>query len=102
MLPNYENYKLLSTGWMVNMNTQTPIIKIKNYFQYHINSTQILDSPRFSHRGILIDSSRHFLSKRVILDNLDLMEMNKMNVFHWHITDDPAFPYESSTFPNMR
>jgi len=68
---------------------------------YQINSTKILDSPRFSHRGILIDSSRHFLSKRVILDNLDLMEMNKMNVFHWHMTDDPAFPYESSTFPNM-
>ena len=71
-------------------------------FQYEIKSTQIMDQPRFSHRGVMLDSSRHFLSKKVIFDNLDLMEMNKMNVFHWHLTDDPAFPYESLRFPNMR
>jgi len=50
----------------------------------------------------MLDSSRHFLSMRAILDNLDLMEMNKMNVFHWHITDDNSFPYQSSTFPDLR
>lgn len=61
----------------------------------------MLDSPRFSWRGILIDSSRHFLSKRVIFEQLDLMEINKYNVLHWHITDDNSFPYESVTFPNM-
>ncbi len=60
-----------------------------------------MDHPRFSWRGIMLDSSRHFLSKRVIKDNLDLMEMNKMNVFHWHLTDDNAFPYESFTYPNL-
>lgn len=68
---------------------------------YQVNSVQVMDQPRFSHRGVMLDSSRHFLSKRVIFDNLDLMEMNKMNVFHWHISDDPAFPYESLRFPNM-
>ena len=67
-----------------------------------INSTLVQDEPRYPYRGVMLDSSRHFLSKKVILDNLDLMEMNKLNVFHWHISDDNSFPYVSVTFPNMR
>ena len=70
--------------------------------QYVVNGTQIMDSPRFTHRGILIDTSRHYIAMSVIKDNLDLMEMNKYNVFHWHITDDPSFPYVSKKFPNLR
>lgn len=38
---------------------------------------------------------------KVLIDQLDLMEMNKINVFHWHLTDDPSFPYQSTTFPNL-
>lgn len=68
---------------------------------YFINRTQIMDFPRFSFRGILLDSSRHFLSMKVLIQNLDLMEMNKMNVFHWHLVDDPAFPYDSTSFPDL-
>ena len=49
----------------------------------------------------MLDSSRHFLSMKVLLDQLDLMEMNKFNVFHWHLSDDESFPYQSTTYPNM-
>lgn len=70
--------------------------------KYQINSTLIMDYPRFTHRGLLLDSSRHFLSVDIIKENLDLMTMNKLNVFHWHLTDDPSFPYRSKKFPSLR
>ena len=110
-------YNVKETGYLVRsfglhyvtpifyLNVMIQAVSIYSHlpsFQYQINSTYIKDGPRFSHRGVLLDSSRHYLSKQSLLGNLDLMEMNKMNVFHWHITDDSSFPYQSTTFPNLR
>ncbi|XP_023335137.1 beta-hexosaminidase subunit alpha [Eurytemora carolleeae] len=78
-----------------------PSMEYGDTVQYLVNGSQVMDSPRFSHRGVLIDTSRHYIAKSVIKDNLDLMEMNKFNVFHWHITDDPSFPYVSIKFPDL-
>ena len=50
----------------------------------------------------LFNVCRHYIAKSVLRDNLDLMEMNKFNVFHWHMTDDNSFPYVSKRFPNLR
>uniref|UniRef100_A0A1B6KR81 Beta-hexosaminidase n=1 Tax=Graphocephala atropunctata TaxID=36148 RepID=A0A1B6KR81_9HEMI len=66
-----------------------------------LNSTDILDYPRFKHRGLLLDTARHYLPVPVIYNILAGMEMNKMNVFHWHIVDDESFPYQSITYPSL-
>ncbi|BHF76429.1 hypothetical protein SprV_0501952700 [Sparganum proliferum] len=66
-----------------------------------INRTFIDDRPRFPHRGIMLDTSRHYLSKRVIMANLEAMEYNKLNVFHWHLSDDQSFPFQSQMFPEL-
>lgn len=57
------------------------------------------DEPRFAWRGLMIDSGRHFQPVDVIERNLDGMEAVKLNVFHWHISDDQGFPLESKTYP---
>uniref|UniRef100_A0A0M3IDG3 Beta-hexosaminidase n=1 Tax=Ascaris lumbricoides TaxID=6252 RepID=A0A0M3IDG3_ASCLU len=66
-----------------------------------IRSAIIKDFPRFPHRGVLLDTSRHFLSTNVLKANIELMAQNKFNVFHWHIVDNEAFPYNSEALPSL-
>jgi hexosaminidase len=57
------------------------------------------DEPRFPWRGLTIDSGRHFQPIDVIDRNLDGMEAVKLNVFHWHLSDDQGFRAESKVYP---
>lgn len=50
-----------------------------------------LDYPRFKHRGILVDTARHFLPMDTLYEVLEGMSMNKFNVMHWHIVDEQRF-----------
>ena len=60
------------------------------------------DQPRFPWRGLMIDVSRHFIPVPVLERDLDGMEAVKLNVFHWHLSDDQGFRAESTKFPLLQ
>src|SRR5882724_2923646 len=68
---------------------------------FSVPALHIEDRPRFPWRGLMIDSGRHFIPLDVIKRNLDGMEAVKMNVFHWHLSDNQGFRTESRKFPKL-
>ena len=62
---------------------------------------KIQDQPRFPWRGLMIDSARHFIPLDVIRRNIDGMEAVKMNVFHWHLSENQGFRAESKKYPKL-
>ena len=65
-------------------------------------AVSIQDEPRFPWRGLMIDSSRHFIPLEVIKRNIDGLEAVKMNVFHWHLSDNQGFRVESHKLPKLQ
>jgi hexosaminidase len=61
----------------------------------------IQDQPRFPWRGLMIDSGRHFTPLAVLERNLDGMEAVKLNVFHWHLSENQGFRVESHKYPKL-
>jgi hexosaminidase len=61
----------------------------------------INDKPRFPWRGLMIDSARHFVPLEVLRRNIDGLEAVKMNVFHWHLSENQGFRVESKKFPKL-
>lgn len=68
---------------------------------YAVPVITIQDQPRFAWRGLLIDVSRHFIPIEVLKRNLDGMAAVKMNVLHWHLSDDEGFRVESKRLPKL-
>ena len=60
------------------------------------------DHPRFPWRGLHLDVARHWMPAEVIKRNLDGMAAVKLNVFHWHLSDDQGFRIESKRFPKLQ
>jgi hexosaminidase len=69
---------------------------------FAIPAVSIQDQPRFQWRGLMIDVARHFIPLEVLKRNLDGMEAVKLNVFHWHLSDNEGFRAESRKFPKLQ
>src|SRR6266576_2260982 len=69
---------------------------------YFVPAVVIQDRPRFPWRGLLIDVARHFQPMEVLKRNLDAMAAVKLNVLHWHLSEDQGFRVESKKFPRLQ
>ena len=66
-----------------------------------IDAVVIEDAPRFGWRGLMLDSARHYQSPEFIKGFIDWMALHKLNVFHWHLTDDQAWRLEIKRHPRL-
>ena len=80
--------KIFSTNLVGNATWQIPCVQIEDW-------------PRFTWRGFMLDVSRHFFTKPEVKVLLDAMAMQKMNVFHWHLTDDHGWRIEIKKYPKL-
>lgn len=87
-------------GAMHGLSTLLQLIKVQSE-TYAFTGVQIKDAPRFVWRGLMMDVGRHFMPIDVVKRNLDAMALVKLNVFHWHLSDDQGFRVETKTLPDL-
>jgi hexosaminidase len=108
-----ESYRLIITPGKATLSAPNPLGVIRGLATFEqlvvpstsgfaVPSLTIEDSPRFPWRGLHIDVSRHWMPIDVIKRNLDGMAAVKLNVFHWHLSDNQGFRIESKTFPKLQ
>jgi len=69
--------------------------------EWSVPCVEIEDYPRFKWRGFMLDVGRHFFDKDVVKKMLDLIALHKMNVFHWHLTEDQGWRIEIKMYPKL-
>jgi hexosaminidase len=107
-----ESYTLKVTNSAVEIDAPTDVGAIRGLATlvqlvqpsangYILPAVTIQDTPRFRWRGLMIDCGRHFEPIAVLERNIDAMAAVKLNVFHWHLTEDQGFRMESKLYPNL-
>ena len=88
------------SGFFYALQTLKQLIK-KEDNSTTIQPCQIDDKPQFPIRGFMIDVGRNFQSIELLKKQLDIMAKYKLNTFHWHLTDRPAWRIESKIYPQL-
>jgi hexosaminidase len=86
-------------GCFYAFQTIRQLMKLTGRGTYHVPTCQIEDQPAFSWRAYMLDEARNFQGKEVVKNLLDQMALLKMNVFHWHLTDDQGWRIEIKKYP---
>ncbi|MFC6997313.1 family 20 glycosylhydrolase [Rufibacter roseus] len=78
-----------------------PSALAKRQNSVHVPGVQVKDNPRFGHRAYMMDVARNFQEKKQVLKVLDLMALYKINVFHFHFSDDEGWRLEIPGLPEL-
>lgn len=120
-LPNEESYKLTVSQSSIHIDARTPkgifyafqtlrqllpsAIEsdklVTEKVKWNIPCVVIEDSPAFSYRGVMLDVSRHFIPKEDVKRHIDLLAFHKLNILHWHLTDDQGWRIEIKKYPKL-
>lgn len=87
-------------GILNGIQTLRQIVK-ENDGKYTVQQATVTDYPAFSWRAFMLDEGRYFKGKEVVYKLLDEMSLLKMNVFHWHLTDDQGWRIEIKKYPKL-
>ncbi|HEY6341065.1 MAG TPA: family 20 glycosylhydrolase [Bryobacteraceae bacterium] len=112
VLGDDESYELqvLPAGARLQARTVTGALRgLETFLQligpgpdgWRVPAVTIEDQPRFPWRGLMLDVARHWMPIAVVERNLDGMAAVKLNVFHWHLSDDQGFRVESKRYPRL-
>ena len=111
-----HDFSLLSEGYVLTVETESVEIRAGSESgafyafttllqlldeNFSVKCCKVSDAPRFSYRGIMLDVARHFFDKETVKQLLDNMAYYKLNVFHWHLTEDQGWRIEIKKYPSL-
>lgn len=86
-------------GVFYGVQTLRKSLPVGNATRILMPAVAIKDCPRFGHRGMMLDCSRHFFPLSFVKRYIDLLALHNMNVFHWHLSDDQGWRIEIKKYP---
>jgi hexosaminidase len=96
------------SGFFYGVQTLLQLLPPEIYSQYNVDGVEwtipavrIADSPRYRWRGMHLDVCRHFMPGEFVRKYIDILAMHKMNVFHWHLTEDQGWRVEIKRYPRL-
>ena len=105
-----ESYQLTVTPEQIHLQASSEsglfyakeaLLQLTRFGKGSVRACRIQDQPRYQWRGFMLDESRHFFGKEAVKQYLDIMASLRLNVFHWHLTDEPGWRIEIKRYPKL-